>query len=456
MGGSLQKHFLFEKNFLKSIVAVALPIALQNIISFGVNLMDSIMLGQLGDTAVTAANLGGQPFFLLTMFGFGIASGGSVIIAQYWGKGDTGRIRQVMAMSLRAVFVISLIFTAVCLLIPTQIMQLFNRDPEVVEASVAYLQVLSFSYLFFSLSNCYMMSLRAVEQVKVSTVIYGCSFLINVFFNWCFIFGKLGMPALGVRGAAVGTVLARVSELLLCISYMYLFEKRAGFRLKHLFCSTEKLLRQDFARHSLPVVGNELLWGLGTVMMTMIISNISKTFAAANSIASVINQVCSVASFGVGNAAAVLTGKVIGAGRSDRAHRTANTLLLFAFSVGVFGGIILFSLRHAILQIYDITPEAQILTSQIITVLACLQPALAIELACIVGVLRGGGDTRFAFIVDCGCLWLISLPLGLLGGFVWKLTPAVIFILMRLDTVVKGILSLIRIHSDRWIRNITR
>lgn len=280
---TLRGAFLFEKNFLLSAAAIALPVALQNIISFGVNLMDSVMLGQLGNVAITAANLGGQPFFLLTMFGFGLASGGSVLIAQYWGKGDIARIRRVMAMSLQAVFCVSALFTAVSLLFPRQLMQLFNSDEAILQASVEYLSTLAFSYLFYSMSNCYLMCLRAVERVRISTLIYGVSFFVNVFFNWCFIFGRCGMPALGVRGAAVGTILARMSECALALLYMYMRETRTGFRLRHLFRRFDSGLLRDFIRHSLPVVGNELLWGLGTVLMTMIISNLGDTFVTANS-----------------------------------------------------------------------------------------------------------------------------------------------------------------------------
>ncbi|MDO5603006.1 MAG: MATE family efflux transporter [Oscillospiraceae bacterium] len=452
----LRGAFLFEKNFLFTVVSIALPIALQNIISFGVNLMDSVMLGQLGDVAITAANLGGQPFFLLTMFGFGLASGGSVLIAQYWGKGDIGRIRRVMAMSLQSVFVVSLLFTLASLLFPYQLMRLFTPDEAVIKASVEYLSTLAFSYLFYSLSNCYLMCLRAVERVRISTLIYGVSFFVNVFFNWCFIFGKCGAPALGVRGAAIGTILARMSECALSLLYMYMRENRAGFRLRHLLRRWDGALLRDFLKHSLPVVGNELLWGLGTVLMTMIISNLGDVFVTANSIANVVNQVTSVAAFGVANAAAVLTGKAVGAGRPQTARKTANTLLLFSLIVGLCGGLLLFVLRGPILTIYAITPAARALTLDIMTVLAVLQPILALELNCIVGVLRGGGDTRTAFFIDCGCLWLISLPLGLLGGYVLGLAPAAIYLLMRVDTVLKTGLGLWRIRSGRWIKNITR
>ena len=166
------------------------------------------MLGRLGDIAITAANLGGQPFFILNILGFGLASGANVLIAQYWGKGNLHRIRCLLALSLRIVLLASGLFTLVGIFFPTQLMSIFSNDPEAIVASAEYLSTLAFSFILFSFSNCYLMCLRAVEQVKISMAIYSCSFFINVFFNWCFIFGKLGFPAYGIKGAAMGTVMA--------------------------------------------------------------------------------------------------------------------------------------------------------------------------------------------------------------------------------------------------------
>ena len=195
--------FVRDKVFYRSLAAIALPIALQNIISFGVNIMDSVMLGSLGDVAISGASLGGQPFFILMMFSFGISSGGGVLIAQYWGKKNLGAVRRILSISMRLVIVVSLIFTAVSLLFPAQLMSLFSGEEAVVRASAQYLFVLAFSYPFFAVASNYMMSLRAVEQVKISAVIYGVSFFINIFFNYCFIFGKFGFPRMEVAGATI-------------------------------------------------------------------------------------------------------------------------------------------------------------------------------------------------------------------------------------------------------------
>lgn len=443
-----------NKGFLLGAVAIILPIALQNIINYGVNLMDSVMLGQLGDVAISAANLGGQPFFLLTMFGFGIASGANVMIAQYWGKNDMDHIRRVMGFALRLVFFVSLAFTVVCIAIPRQLMALFTSNPATIESGADYLRIISIGYVFYSLSNCYMTSLRAVEKVGVSMVIYGISFFINVAVNYVFIFGKLGAPAMGVKGAAIGTVAARVSEFIMSLIYMYAFDKRTGFRIKHVFSRGADVIR-PFMKNCLPVVGNELLWGFGTVMITLIISNLSDDFIAAGSIATVVNQISLVGIMGVSNAAAVLTGKTVGEGDKEKVQKVADTMLLFALAVGLFGTALLFALRVPILAIYDISAGAAEITSQLIMILASLQLVLAFDITCIVGVLRGGGDTRFAFLIDVGTVYLIALPLGAIAGFVLHFPPWAVYLILRCDTFIKTVFGLIRVARGKWQRDVT-
>ena len=386
----LDKHFLLNRAFVGTLLAIAVPIALQNMISFGVAVMDSVMLGSFGDVAIAAANLGGQPFSILMSFGFGLSSGGSVLIAQYWGKGDIGRIRKVMRISMQLVFLASLGITVVCLLMPEGILRIFTKDEAIVQAGAGYLALVAFSYIPYSLSNNYMMSLRAVEKVKISTAIYGVSFFVNVFFNYAFIFGKFGAPRLEVRGAAVGTIFARCSELVMVLIYMYFRENTVGISVS-----------------------------------------------------------------GVANAAAVLTGKTIGEGSRGRVQKVANTLLLFSVLVGVFNCLLVLVIRPLFLLLYNVTPETYEAAYTIIGVLACLQLVLGIDVTCIVGILRGGGDTRTAFVYDCGALWLVSIPMGILAGLVLHLPVPLVYVCLKLESPIKAFLSLLRIRSGKWIRNVT-
>lgn len=452
---ALRKNFLFEKTFFKSALAIMIPIAAQNVISFGVNVMDSIMLGSLGDVAISAANLGNAPFALLMGFGFGLSSGGSVLIAQYWGKKDMNRIRKVMRMSMQFVFVISLLFSLAGHFAAPTLMRLFTTDATIVKAAADYLSLAALAYLPYSISSNYIMSLRGVEQVRISTLIYGISFFVNVFFNYCFIFGKFGFPALGVRGAAVGTILARCTELVLALIYMYFFEKRAGFRMGQCFHIDTELL-PDYVRHSLPVVGNELLWSFGVTVTSMILGHLGSVYITSNSIATVANQLALVLIIGTANAAAVLTGKTIGEGDMERSRKVANTLLVMSVGVGFISCSLLLLLRAPFLSLYNITPDAYLSAWRMIGVVAIMQFPTGYEVTCIVGVLRGGGDTRTAFLIDCGCQWLVGIPLALLAGFGLHWPAYMVYLGMRMETVSKTVCCAIRIHSGKWVRSVTK
>lgn len=454
MKEKIEKNFLCSRAFFVSLLSIAIPIALQNMISFGVAVMDSVMLGSFGDVAIAAANLAGQPFSILMSFGFGLSSGGSVLIAQYWGKGDLARIRKVMRLSMQLVFAASLTITLLCMAFPEQILRIYTKDEAVIQTGVQYLSLVVFSYLPYSISNNYMMSLRAVEQVKMSTLIYGVSFFVNVFFNYAFIFGKFGAPRMEVRGAAVGTIFARVSELIMVLLYMYLREHTVGFRI-HDCLRIDREMVSSFARHSLPVLGNELLWGVGFSATSMIVGRISSVFLAANSVAGVLNQLMFISVAGVSNAAAVLTGKTIGEGSREKARKTANSLLAVSFLVGIFNCLLVLAIRPLFLSLYNVTPDAYAAAWSILGVMALLQLPLGVDVTVIVGVLRGGGDTRAAFLYDCGALWLISIPMGLLAGFVFRWPVPLIFLCLKLDSPIKAALGLLRVRSGRWIRNVT-
>ena len=451
----LKDKFLLNKDFFKSVFAIALPIAMQNVISFGVNAMDSIMLGKLGDIAVSGANLGGQPFFFLMIAGFGMAGGGAVLIAQYWGKGQKDVIKRIMRISMLVVTILSAIATFVCFVFPYQVMSMFTHEAEVLEASASYLKVLSLGFLFFSISSNYMSSLRAVENVKMSTIVYSMSFFVNVFFNYMFIFGKFGAPALGVVGAALGTVIARVFEFTSTLIYMYFIEKDIGFRM-HCMFKIDKELFKDYIHHALPVVGNEMIWGLGSIATSMIMGRIGSTFVAANSVTGVIGQLAQVFIFGIANAAAVVCGKTIGTGEMEKAQKTAQTLLLMGVTCGFISTAIIFLLRNPFLSIYDITPEAKSAAYSMMAVLACTQPIMAIDVVSIVGILRGGGDTRLALALDGGGMWLINIPMGILTGLVLRIPPQFIFLAMRSDSFIKVFIESHRIFSRKWIRTVTR
>ncbi len=429
---------------------------MQNIISFGISMMDTIMVGSLGDAALSATNLGGQPYFVFMVFNFGLASGGSVLISQYWGKGNVDAVRRVFGISMRCITVVALVFTTICALFPEFILSLFSSEREVITLGASYLRVVAFSYFFNGFASCYLMSLRAVENVKLSTFVYLVSFFVNVIFNYLLIFGKFGFPQLGVEGAAWGTLIARISEFIITLSYMLFAEKKVRFRLRELF-KGEPELRPDYLRHSLPVVGNELIWSLATVSQAAIIGQIGSTFVAANSIACVVQQLAMVFMFGVGNGSAVVVGKAIGEGKTEYVRdKIGKTLLLLSLGVGVLASGIILLLRNPAVLLYNVTDETRSLAVQIMGIMAIVVIPDAVSLTSITGVLRGSGDTRTAFFIDAGGSWLVAVPLGILAGFVWKLPIIWVFVCLRADIVIKAVFCIIRVLGGKYVRNVTR
>ena len=339
-------------------------------------------------------------------------------------------------------------------LFPVQIMHIFATDADVIREGAAYLEWLSVSFVFYSFSNCYIMCLRAVEQVKVSIAVYSSSFFVNVFFNYCFIFGKLGAPELGVRGAALGTIMARLFECAAVLVYMYRIERTVCFTPKWLLRFRSGLF-SDYVRNSVPVVSNELLWALGVAVTNLTIGHMGPSFTSAVSIVNVVNNLVSVFIFGMANATAVVVGKTIGEGRLADARRAANSTVVVSVVLSLVGTALLLAGQRPIMSLYNVSQQAHDTALILMTILAAIQPFQAVGTVMVVGVLRGG-DVRTNLILDSGLLWVLAIPLGLLGGFVFHWSAPVVFFCLRCDNIVKSILGFIRLCSGRWVRVVTR
>lgn len=446
---------LKNKELVGTFLKIALPVAFQNLLTFSVGLMDSIMVGSLGEAELSAVSIANQPFFLYMMVIFGLSSGASVLISQYWGKNDTEAISKVFGIVLK--FAISIGFAAMILVIlmPEQVMSIYTPDPHIVELGGNYLRVVGFSYLFFAFSNTYLNCIRSVEKVNIAVLTYSVSFVVNVFFNYMFIFGKFGAPALGVLGAAVGTLFARITEFVIVLVYSVKLEKKIKLRFKYIIKS-DKLMLKDFKKYSLPVVINEVTWGLGTSLHMAILGRMSISAVSTVSIVSTAMQVMGVLMYGAASATLVIVGKKIGAKEYNVARKTANTLLIANILIAfVAAGLLLLS-KNFIMGFYTLTPETAAAVNATMFVGAGVLVFQSINLSCIVGTFRGGGDTHFAMLVDILGMWCIAVPLGLLSGLYFGLSIPIVYIFLRSDEVVKAVACLFRMRSGKWLKNVTR
>ncbi|ONI45052.1 MATE family efflux transporter [Candidatus Epulonipiscioides gigas] len=444
-----------DKSFYKMLIGITLPITLQNLINVAVGMADTLMLGQLGEVELSASALSGQLFFIFLVVNFGLGGGSSILISQYWGKQDVTKIRTIIGIMYKVSMSLSIIFILIALCIPRQFIGIFTDDIRVINLGENYLRIISIGYIFYSLTNCTVMAFRSVKTVNISIVIYGLSLFINIFLNWIFIFGNLGAPELGVIGAAIATVIARITEFTIVLIYIKFFDKKIRLNLD-IFKTTDKDLRNDFIITTTPVVINELIWSIGSAMITVIVGRLGTEVVAANSIGNVVNQFVTVFIYALSGAASVIIGNTIGAGEYQKTKDASFTIIFCITILGVLAGIIVFISRSFVVSFYNVSELTKTFAMQIMLVNSFIICFQAVANTTNVGMLRAGGDVKFVLINDLIFMWLIAIPVGFIGAFVWGLPVIAVFCIIRIDEILKSTCAIIRLLSFKWIRNMTR
>jgi putative MATE family efflux protein len=444
-----------SKAFLRTTATLVIPMALQNLINTGVSAADVLMLGRSGKIALSAASLGSQVYFILSLIFFGLTSGASVLTSQYWGKRDMRSIEKILAFTMRASVIIALAFTAVVIAMPETVMRLFSSETEVIEAGAKYLRVVALSYTASSITCVYLNIMRSIERVVVSTVVYLISLIINVILNALLIFGLCGFPALGVLGAAVATTIARFCELIMVTIYANKYNKLVKFRFAY-FIHADKLLAKDFMTFSLPVVINELMWGLGISILSAITGHMGSSVAAANSVAQVVRQLALVILLGLSNAAAIMIGKAIGSGDAALAERHGSRFIRLSVLLGFLSACMILITSPVVRSFMTLDAESSAYLKQMLYIMSYFVIAQSITTLSIVGIFRGGGDTRSGLVMDMSTLWGVALPTGALAAFVFKAPVFVVYMLLCSDEILKLPLCIWRYKSKKWLMNVTR
>lgn len=453
MRSSLQ--VLKEPRFLNNLRNIALPIVAQNLIHFTVSAADTIMVGQLGEISLSAVSIANQLTFMYMVGAFGIAGGLGVLAAQHWGSGNIQKVREIIAFMLRLVLGLTIVFSALAFFLPEAVIGFIIRDEAVIAQGAVYLRLLSGGYLFFGFTTAIVGILRAAGIVKISVVTSIVALVVNISLNYILIFGHFGAPAMGVRGAAIASVCARALEFLVLCIYLLKIEKKLGFRLKHLLAKSQGIGRH-FIRYSSPVLANEALWAAGNFMLGVILGRLGREVVAAFSISQVLAQFVGVFIFGVTAASATMIGNTIGAGNYAQAQRWAKALLLLSFLGGLFCALLVQILRLPLISLYDISPQAQIYARQMTQIISVHVILHAVALVGTLGVLRGGGDTKFAMCIDVLFIWLFALPLGAFAGLHFGLPIWLVFLFLRSEDLFKSALVAWRIGSGRWQKDITQ
>lgn len=440
--------------FLRKVAVLVVPMAIQNLINVGVTATDVVMLGKVGEKVLSGCSLGGQVLFILSLFLFGTTSGACVLTAQYWGKKDKEAIEKILGIVVALTECVGILFMLVTLLFPAQIMGIFTNDPEIVTEGVKYLRIVAFTYPLAVFTMGYLNVIRSVERVVISTVVYGSSLLCNIVVNAVLIFGLLGFPAMGIEGAAIGTLLARVLELVIVLSYM---QKHRDIRVKLSFVlHMDRTLLKDFLRYSAPVIINEILWGVGYSANSAIVGHLGSSAVAANSVAHMARQLAQVVVFGIGNATAIMMGKAIGEGKKKLAEEYAGRFVRLSFGCGLAGGVLLLLFRPLMIKGMGFEGLTAHYLMIFLAMMSYYVVGQAVNTTWVVGIFRSGGDTAFGTILDMTTMWFGSILFGFLAAFVWKLPVPVVYCILLSDEVIKVPFCMWRYKQKKWLQDVTR
>ena len=447
----MSRLFVKEKSFYKLILSIAVPVVLQNMITIGVNIMDTLMLGTYGEIQLSASSLANEFINIYHIMCMGMSMGAAVLTAQYYGAGNNPSLKKIVTIVLRMGLVIAAAFTVVTLLFPEELMRLYTPDEAVIEKGVLYFRISAVTYVLLGVSLILTNILRTVHQVRFPLVLSIVTFFVNVFFNWVFIYGRLGAPEMQIEGAALGTVIARLVECGSLVTYFFVFDKRIGYRIKDFFMKCGDHVRV-YITYAIPVMVSDTLLALGNSAVSIIMGHIGASFVAANSIISQTVRLSTVFNQGLSSASSVITGNTLGKGERDKAYHQGVTFLCLSILIGLAAAVIILLISPLLVESFNITQETKDIAYQLMASVSVMMVFQTVQSVLTKGVLRGGGDTRFLMLADILFLWLASIPLGYLCGLVWHLSPFWIYAALKIDWVIKSVWCIFRLRSKKWIR----
>ena len=445
-----------DKSFYRQFFSLLLFIAVQNLVVYSVSLADNVMLGRYSEEALSGVALANQIQFLLQMITNGVGEGLVVLSAQYWGKRETRPMCNILCSGLIMAVFSGAVFMLAGLTCPYQLLHLLCPDDEaVLMEGVKYMKIISFTYILFGVDQVLLAQMRSVENVRIGLYSSLTALFANVGLNYLLIFGKLGFPALGTQGAAIATLISRVIETAVMLVYVLKIDKKLRLKFSQLF-AFNRLLWSDYIRTATPVILSGMSWGIAMFLQTAILGRMGSACIAANSIAASLFSIISVVAYGGSNTAAIVTGKLVGEGDRERLHECVNTMQLIFLGIGLISGAALFAAKDLIIGFYDVQESTRALARQFLSILSITLIGTSYQVACLTGIVRGGGHTKFVFYNDLVFMWGIVLPASFLCAFVFKTSPAVVFFCLKADQILKCFVAVFEVNSYRWVRKLTR
>jgi putative MATE family efflux protein len=442
-----------EKNFYRTVFSLAIPIMLQNLITIGINITDTLMLGRLGELQLSASALATQFVNIFQTLIMGVSMGASVMISRYWGMREMTPLKKTISIMFRLILCISAIFMLVTAFFPQSIMRMYSSETDVIAEGVQYLKFAVLAYLLHGLSLGSTNVLRSVQKVRLPMCVSLVSFVLNIFGNYVLIFGKFGLPRMGIAGASLSTLIVRIVECLFNFGYLVVLEKNIGYRLKDLFMRTGDLV-SEYIRIGFPVLISDGLAAISNNFVMMIVGRMGSSFVSANAVAAVVERLCSTSIHGVGNASSLLTGKALGEGRIEEVKRMGSAFVGLGLLLGAIGSVIILVIIQPVIGIYGLTGQTAENAGQILTASAILVLFQSGNGILTKGMLRGGGDTRMLMVADSVFQWCVSIPLGYLAGLVLGLPAFWVYLCLKIDNICKMFWGVWRMKSGKWIKKI--
>lgn len=454
MHKALKLYSSIDGEFLRNMLKIAFPIMIQNLVTSTLNMVDTIMVGKLGEVEIAAVGIANQYFFLFSMILYGLCGGCSVFISQYWGKKDYTNSKRILGLGIISVLIVSIVFMTAGFISPELIISLFNKESTVINLGGKYLFIVLFSYIFTAVTYIYSFSLRSIGNTVTPLIVNIAALLCNVFFNYVLIFGKLGVPALGVEGAAVATLIARAVEAIVLIFLVY---KDNGVFAANFSELTD--ISMDFVKKAykiiVPVLLNDVLWAMASIIYSVVYGRMGTGPTAAVQICNTVSNMFMVVTFGMASASAIMVGNSIGQGKEEQTVEYANKFMAVSLIVSIVLGLILALTSPLILQLFNVSNEVRSSTLIMLYIISFIFIVRFLGMVIIVGILRGSGDAKSSLIIEGSTMWLIGVPLTIMGAFLFKLPVHLVYALAILEEIAKFILGLIRLKSKKWIVNIT-
>lgn len=443
-----------KRIFYRKLWGLVFPIAIQNLMTALVSASDAFMLGFVSQTSLSAVSLATQIQFVHNLFMLALTIGATTLAAQYWGKGDTDSVEEILAIVLKISMAVSVVFFIAAMFFSGFLMRIFTNDIRLIQSGIPYLRIVSISYLFMGFSQIYLCIMKNSGRTAKSTIYGSVAVVINIGFNVIFIFGLAGFPAMGIAGAALATTVSRALELLLTI-YENMHRSLVCVRLKYIRNSSKKL-KKDFWHYTTPVLGNELVWGCGFTMFSVIMGHLGSDAVAANSVANILKNIIACVCNGIGIGAGIIVGNELGKGEMERATEYGNRLFKLAVFAGAVSGLILLAVSP-VLRIFtgSLSAQAHSYLKNMMYICTYYMIGKSVNATVIAGVFCAGGDTKFGLKCDAVTMWVILIPIGMITAFVLKLPIMVVYFIISMDEIIK--LPAVYRHYKKynWVRNLT-